>query len=589
MFVATIANFMFRTLYLFVGVHKTTREILYCENFDLENVITPVNVDRLENLLRATNYDPVKTNKIIHGLRHGFDLGYEGPENVQITAPNLKFRGVGDEIDLWNTVMKEVKLKRYAGPFESIPFDTYIQSPIGLVPKDNGRDTRLIFHLSYLRGKQKKSVNANTPEEECTVQYPLFDEAIRLCIKAGKGCKLSHSDVQSAFRNLGMNKKSWHHLVMRAKLPINGKWYYFVDKCLPFGASISCKLFQMVSDALAYLVQNKTGDELVNYLDDFLFIALLACICNQNLEVFLELCRNINMPISEEKTEGASTCLVFLGLLINTIDQTVSVPIEKLEKAQVMISNILGRPSKKITVNELQKLCGFLNFLCRAVLPGRAFTRRLYAQLGGNINKSKLLPHHHIRINTEVRQDLLTWEKFINHPSAFCRSFIDFTETIKAEEIGLASDASRAHTLGFGAICQTSWIYHMWLEGYIASFKPSIEYLELFGVVAGVIQWIHRFRNKRIILLCDNTSVVAMINNMTTSCKNCMKLLRLLILKGMVVNVRIFARYVSSKNNYYPDLLSRGKIQTFKDSGLFEVQPTEVPKELWPIDKLWIQ
>ena len=30
---------------------------------------------------------------------------------------------------------------------------------------------------------------------------------------------------------------------------------------------------------------------------------------------------------------------------------------------------------RKITVLQLQKICGFLNFLGRAIIPGRAFTR----------------------------------------------------------------------------------------------------------------------------------------------------------------------------------------------------------------------
>ena len=80
--------------------------------------------------------------------------------------------------------MKEVKEKRYAGPFEQIPFDNYIQSPIGLVPKDGGKDTRLIFHLSYPRDGSS-SVNANTPTELCLVKYPDFNEAIKLCLKEG--------------------------------------------------------------------------------------------------------------------------------------------------------------------------------------------------------------------------------------------------------------------------------------------------------------------------------------------------------------------------------------------------------------------
>ena len=98
-------------------------------------------------------------------------------------SPNLKL-SVGSEVDLWNKVMKEVKLKRFAGPYkeEEIPFEYFIQSPVGLVAKDGGKDTGLIFHLSYPRNKGT-SVNANIPVERCTVRYPDFSEAVRLCTK----------------------------------------------------------------------------------------------------------------------------------------------------------------------------------------------------------------------------------------------------------------------------------------------------------------------------------------------------------------------------------------------------------------------
>ena len=56
------------------------------------------------------------------------------------------------------------------------PFDFFIQSPIGLVPKDGGEDTRLIFHLSYPRNGL--SVNSEHPKEYCSVQYLT---SLRLC------------------------------------------------------------------------------------------------------------------------------------------------------------------------------------------------------------------------------------------------------------------------------------------------------------------------------------------------------------------------------------------------------------------------
>ena len=199
-----------------------------------------------------------KSNYLVNGFRNGFELGYRGPEDIKQTSRNLKFT-IGNKTELWNKVMKEVQLKRYAGPFEDIPFENYIQSPIGLVPKDGGKKTRLIFHLSHPRNnKLGESVNANTPKELCQVKYPDFEDAIKLCILAGKGCAAAKSDMSSAFRHFCIRKKDWKYLVMKAQHPKNGKFYYFVDKCMPFGASISCAHFQAFSDAVAHLVTYRT-------------------------------------------------------------------------------------------------------------------------------------------------------------------------------------------------------------------------------------------------------------------------------------------------------------------------------------------
>ena len=422
---------------------------LYFENFDLENVVTPVNVPALKQLLDETGYNLEKSKKIIDGFTNGFSLGYSGNENVQRTAPNLKLR-IGNPTILWNKVMKEVKNKRYAGPFETIPFDNYIQSPIGLVPKDNGTDTRLIFHLSYPRNGKKKSVNANTDPSLCSVKYPDFSDAIKLCMKEGIACKLGKSDMQAAFRNLGILKKHWKFLVIMAISPIDGKKYYFVDKALPFGSSISCAHFQDFSNAVAHIVKKKSGKSLVNYLDDYLFAALLAMICNNHIQLFLDICETINFPVSLGKTFWADTRIIFLGMLIDTVAQTVSVPISKIEKAIDLIQTVLNKVSRKITMKDLQKLCGFLNFLCRCIVPGRAFTRRLYAYTAGK----DLKPHHHIRVTGEMRSDLTMWLQFLHQPEAYCRPFIDFENTLMADEINFYTDAPRPSAGGdIGIIC----------------------------------------------------------------------------------------------------------------------------------------
>ena len=214
--------------------------------------------------------------------------------------------------------MKEVRLKRYAGPFEDPPFKDFIQSPIGLVPKDNGKNTRLIFHLSYPRDKLGTSVNAGIPKSKCTVKYLDFEQAIKLCKLAGKSAKAAKSDMSSAFRHLPMLVKDYCLLIMMARHPKTKKKYYFVDKCLPFRSSISCAVFQKFSDAVTFVITHKIGKENVNYLDDFLFVALLKKYCREQIETFIEVCKMINFPVALEKTTWGDTIIIFLGLLIDT-------------------------------------------------------------------------------------------------------------------------------------------------------------------------------------------------------------------------------------------------------------------------------
>ena len=166
------------------------------------------------------------------------------------------------KLDLWIKIMKEVKLKWFVGPFKEIPFEFYIQSPIGLVPKAGG-DTRLIFHLSHAVNGTT-SLNTNTPRELCTVVYNDFSQAVQMCIEAGQGCYAAKADMKSAFRNLPIRPQDWCLLVMLAYHPVMGEKWYFVDKCLPFGSSISCAHFQRFLNTIQYLFQARSGKKANN-------------------------------------------------------------------------------------------------------------------------------------------------------------------------------------------------------------------------------------------------------------------------------------------------------------------------------------
>ena len=264
--------------------------------------------------------------------------------------------------------------------------------------------------------------------------------------------------MKSAFRHVPLQILDFCLLLMRAKNPETRKYYWFVEKCLPFGSSISCKIFQDFSDAVAFIVMKKTRKENVNYLDDFLFIALMKNYCNQQLQVFIDICKEINFPVSMEKTEWACQLIVFLGLLIDNVHQMVCIPRDKIERAKEMLQKILSSKKRKATVLNIQRLAGFLNFLCKCVVPGRPFTLRLYA-----IVSSKLKPYHHVKIPQDVIQDMKIWQRFLESPNCYCRPFLDFQEWT-TEDIVMYSDAAKSLERGFGAYCNNDWMAYSWSE-----------------------------------------------------------------------------------------------------------------------------
>ena len=193
----------------------------------------------------------------------------------------------------------EVNSKRVVGAYKPPPFKQFIQSPISLVLKSNG-DTRLIFHLSWPKNGNS-SVNFHTPRDLCTVKCNDLDKAVRLCMKYGKNCYMVKSYMKSAFRHLPIRKQGWCWLVIMARHPTMDLKYYFAEKCLPFGHSISCSHFQRVSNGIQAIFMHRTGHRANNYLDDFLFVAWTRLVTNQLVEKFLEMCKEINFPIAMDK------------------------------------------------------------------------------------------------------------------------------------------------------------------------------------------------------------------------------------------------------------------------------------------------
>ena len=260
----------------------------------------------------------------------------------------------------------------------------------------------------------------------------------------------------------------------------------------------------------------------------------------------------------------------------------MSIPVEKIHKAKTLLDSMINAKKGKVTVHQVQSLCGFLNFIGRCILPGRAFTRHLYTLIAN----PNLLPHHHIKVPVEIKKDLIMWRRFVDHPSAYSRPFMDYSATLQATEIDFYTDASGK--IGVGGVWGTAWFAEQWPEWFL-DCEPSIASQELYGVVAAVLAWMERFHNKRVVIFCDNQSTVTMVNRTSSACGQCMKLIRILVLHCLMLNVRVFAHYVNTKLNIRADLLSRNKLDVFKCQFSHDVVKTQLHPSIWPIDNIWLK
>ena len=224
-----------------------------------------------------------------------------------------------------------------------------------------------------------------------------------------------------------------------------------------------------------------------------------------------------------------------------------------------MIQELLQR--RKTTVKSIQRLAGLLNFFSKCIIPARTFTRRLYAMTQRFNDK----PHYHITLARDVKLDLEMWLTFLQDQTAYSRPFTDFdVNKLTSIDIDMYTDSSANKELGCGGKCGRHWFMQQWEWKFMEQHNPSINYLELYAVTCAILLWTEQYKNRSILIHCDNMSVVNMVNNTTSRCKNCMVLLRVIVLHGLRHNIKIQAKHVPGISNQISDNLSRLKLKQFK-------------------------
>ena len=106
----------------------------------------------------------------------------------------------------------------------------------------------------------------------------------------------------------------------------------YTDMALPFGLRSAPKIFSAVADALQWILVQKGINNLLHYLDDFIFATKSLEEAERNMQTLISSFTSLGVPLEPTKLEGPANCLTFLGIEMDTVTLQLRLPKDKLQR-----------------------------------------------------------------------------------------------------------------------------------------------------------------------------------------------------------------------------------------------------------------
>ena len=515
-------------------------------------VTTPLAVSAWRNLL-ISHPNRELVHFFLTGIMHGFRIGFDHV-SCPLSSSKRNLLSASDHPEVIDEyLLTELHESRVVGPFAPSDIPSAHVSRFGAIPKSHRPGKwRLIVDLSHPKGK---SVNDGIPKSLCSMCYISTDNAISRILALGKGTLLAKIDIKSAFRLIPVHPSDRHLLAMEWRGNI------YLDTCLPFGLRSAPKLFNLMADLLAWILEQQGVSNLMHYLDDFLTMGHPnSPECQGNLHTLIQVCHLLNVPLATQKVEGPTPCL---GIILDTTHMEARLPEEKLIRIVHAIGNWLDK--RNATKREILSLVGLLQHAAKVVHPGRIFVRRMY-----NVAAKVQEMDYYTRLNREFRSDLYWWHTFVTSWNGI--SFLQVAAGNSSPHAIIQTDASG--TWGCGAFFEGRWFQWQWTQEWL---PIPIMAKEMVPIVLSCAVWGRQLAHKTVLFQCDNTCVVAAVKKGTAKEDLVMHLLRSLWFFVVHFDVSVSIEHIAGAANQTADQLSRYNMQSFFHSN---PQVTRLPTPL---------
>ena len=366
------------------------------------------------------------------------------------------------------------------------------------------------------------------------------------------GCWYYKLDLSSCFLSFPLTKEASDMMAFKF-----GRDYWKFTS-MPFGLASAPRLVSALLDVVSAKLHDE-GIRMTRFLDDFLGIcsseqAALACMART-----AQVLREFGLMVNPVKTEGPSQRLEFLGLWLDSVAQTVSVPDDKLREAKDLLRSFAGRSSS--SRKSILSLIGKLSFIASVLPAARPFLRFLL----------DAVPGFRRRLPTGFRDDINLWLKFLDSWNG-TRKW-----TLQQDPLVVASDAS---TQGMGFVVEHApdsvnsllpvdlrrgaATGCQWSDSH-ARLRSSrhIAEAELLAPVTFALEAGAALKGAHVVFVLDNDAGVSILNRRKTNSKELLFLLRRLALAAAQVGFSFTAIHRPGLRNLLPDVLSRPRDNGF--------------------------
>ena len=435
-------------------------------------------------------------------LQYGFPLDFHRSLNL-LSNENNHTSALTFSESVQEYLTEELKFKAILGPFHNKPIPLHV-SPLMVRDKQNSSAKRTIMDLSWPHGA---SVNDGVLKDSYLqttyeLRYPSIDLITDSLRKLGPSAKIYKVDISRAFRQIKVDPADIDLLGIK----LDQK--YYIDRSIPFGFHHGSQIFQRCTDAIRHIMASHGFHTFFNYIDDLIYIGLPSEIQN-SFHFLTTLLQQLGLDISTKKLVPPATSVVCLGILIDSVNKTLSIPPDKLSQINAMCKDWNDKTycSKK----DLQSLLGSLLYTTKCVKSARYFLNRMLQVLRNNHTNSKIL------LTAEFKKDLHWFNSFLVHYNGvtfYNNKYCHFEVHLDASLTGLG-----------GAF--KNMVYALPLP--VKHGNYTIVHLEILNVVVALKIWASHWANHRIKIYCDNMAVVEVLQagkardqNTGYMCSQCM-------------------------------------------------------------------